>query len=310
MLSVMTQMGALIVAGVGWRILQPGGLDAETTRRVLTTLVYYLLLPALVLQVLWTAPLGLDSVRIALVAGATVLITLAVTAGACRACTADRAAVGAMLLAAAWPNATYLGLPILDSLFGEAGRAVAIQYDLFACLPLVLTLGVVLARRYGDGRMPPVHPLRGLLSVPSIWAALVGVTLNLGGVPQTVWLEEWLGLLADSVSPLMLFALGLALVFHRFHGRDARPLAVVVVIQLLLAPAVALGLVWLLGMEGIPATGTVLEAAMPAMVLGLVFCDRFGLDTGLYAAAVTLTTALSLVTLPLWFALAGGLLGG
>jgi predicted permease len=53
--------------------------------------------------------------------------------------------------------------------------------------------------------------------------------------------------------------------------------------------------------------GTVLEAAMPAMVLGIVFCDRFGLDTGLYAAAVTLTTALSLVTLPLWFALLQGL---
>jgi malate permease and related proteins len=65
---------------------------------------------------------------------------------------------------------------------------------------------------------------------------------------------------------------------------------------------VALGLVTGLGMEGVPAMGTVLEAAMPAMVLGIVFCDRFGLDTGLYAAAVTLTTAVSLVTLPLWFA--------
>jgi hypothetical protein len=47
-------------------------------------------------------------------------------------------------------------------------------------------------------------------------------------------------------------------------------------------------------------TGTVIEAAMPSMVLGLVFCDRYGLDTALYAAAVTLTTLLSLLTLPLW----------
>lgn len=119
---------------------------------MLTTLVYYLLLPALVLQVLWTAPLGLDSLRIALVAGTTVLAMVAVTLLACRLCLAERAAVGAMLLAAAWPNATYLGLPVLDSLFGDAGRAVAIQYDLFACLPLVLTLGILLARRYGTRR--------------------------------------------------------------------------------------------------------------------------------------------------------------
>jgi predicted permease len=45
----------------------------------------------------------------------------------------------------------------------------------------------------------------------------------------------------------------------------------------------------------------VMEAAMPSMVLGIVICDRFELDASLYAAAVTLTTALSLLTLPLWF---------
>ena len=313
MLTVMTQMGALIVAGVVWRTLQPGGLDADTARRVLTTLVYYLLLPALVLQVLWTAPLGLDSLRIAFVAGATVLAMVALTLVACRVCAAERAAVGAMLLAAAWPNATYLGLPVLDSLFGEPGRAVAIQYDLFACLPLVLTLGVLLARRYGDPEAVRLYgggsPLRGLAAVPSIWAALAGVALNLAGVPLIDWLDAFLGFLADSVAPLMLFSLGLALVFHRFRGRDMRPLAVVTGIQLLVAPLFAFALVLLTGLEGVPGVGSILEAAMPAMVLGLVFCDRFRLDTGLYAAAVTLTTALSLVTLPLWFALATAVLG-
>jgi len=45
----------------------------------------------------------------------------------------------------------------------------------------------------------------------------------------------------------------------------------------------------------------VLEAAMPSMVLGLVLCDRFRLDTTLYALAVTVTTLLSLLSLPLWF---------
>lgn len=308
MLTVMTQMGALIVAGVVWRALQPGGLDADTTRRVLTTLVYDLLLPALVLQVLWVAPLGLDSLRIALVAGLTVLAMVGVTLLACRVCMAERAAIGAMLLAAAWPNATYLGLPVLDSLFGEAGRAVAIQYDLFACLPLVLTLGVLLARRYGDPEAVRLYgggsPLRGLAAVPSIWAAVVGVSLNLAAVPLLDWLDVFLGFLADSVAPLMLFSLGLALVFNRFRGRDTRPLTVVAVVQLILAPVFALGLVLWTGLEGVPGVGSVLEAAMPAMVLGLVFCDRFRLDTGLYAAAVTLTTALSLITLPLWFALA------
>ena len=47
----------------------------------------------------------------------------------------------------------------------------------------------------------------------------------------------------------------------------------------------------------------VLEAAMPSMLLGLVFCERFKLDTAFYAAAVTLSTVLSIITLPYWFVL-------
>ena len=307
MLGVMTQMGALIACGVAWSRLRPGGLGADETRRVLTTLVYYLLLPALVLKVLWGAPLGLVSLQIAAVAGLTVVVALVLTAAACRVCRPSRAAVGAMMLAAAWPNAVYLGLPILDTLFGEPGRAVAIQYDLFGALPLLLTVGVLIARHYGSHAEPYVGPLRGLFAVPSIWAAAVAVTLNLSGIPMPAWLDEWLGFLGHAVTPLMLFSLGLALVFDRFRASDAPALAVVAGVQLLAAPVVALGLAAGLGMQGIPAMGTVLEAAMPAMVLGIVFCDRFGLDTGLYAAAVTLTTALSLVTLPLWFALLQGL---
>jgi predicted permease len=38
------------------------------------------------------------------------------------------------------------------------------------------------------------------------------------------------------------------------------------------------------------------------MVLGIVLCDRYALDSALYAAAVTITTAASLITLPLWHA--------
>jgi hypothetical protein len=36
-------------------------------------------------------------------------------------------------------------------------------------------------------------------------------------------------------------------------------------------------------------------------VFGVVICERYQLDSPLYAAAVTLTTLLSVATLPLWF---------
>jgi hypothetical protein len=37
------------------------------------------------------------------------------------------------------------------------------------------------------------------------------------------------------------------------------------------------------------------------MIFGIVICERYGLDSALYAAAVFLTTLLSVITLTVWF---------
>jgi hypothetical protein len=293
-------MGALILCGIGWRVIRPGGLDADQTRRVLTSVVYYLLLPALVLKVLWTAPLGVTSFLIAAVAAMGVLISMMLSGLVCFTCRHNGALAGAVILAASFPNATYMGLPVLESIMGETGRSIAIQYDLFACLPLVLTVGVLVARYFGQGQKKE-SILKSLIYVPPLWAAAIAVGLNNTGVAMGGWLDQWLGMLASGVVPLMLFSLGLSLRWDTWKPAHLPKLIPVVALQLFLTPLIVWGLATGLGLQGDHLKGVVLEAAMPSMVLGIVFCDRYGLDTGLYAAAVTTTTALSLMTLPLWF---------
>lgn len=300
MIPVITQMGALVLCGLIWRAVRPGGMDADTTRKALTSVVYYLLLPALVLVVLWKTPLGLDSIRISLIAAMVVLLGLVLTWGICRVCGTAPSVIGAMILAASFPNATYLGLPVLERLFGEQGRGIAIQFDLFACTPLLLTVGAVIARRFGT-QGGGAQGWRNVFKVPPLWAAAAGVALNLLQVPLSPWLDHWLEMMAVGVPPLMLFALGLGLRWDTWRWRQMPALVPVVVIQLLLMPVLAWGLGGAFGLSGNVLSAVVLEAAMPSMVLGIVFCDRFGLDTALYAAAVTLTTGLSLITLPLWY---------
>ena len=69
----------------------------------------------------------------------------------------------------------------------------------------------------------------------------------------------------------------------------------------MLGPALVLVFATAIGLSGDWRAAVVMESATPSMVLGIVFCDRFNLDVSLYAAAVTVTTALSIVTLPLWY---------
>lgn len=300
MYDVILQTGALILIGVLWRIFTPMGLEAEPVRRSLTGVVYMVLLPALVLVVLWRAPLDLDAVRVALAAMVGVFTGLAGAMLWFRWRPAAPAAVGALVLASAFPNATYMGLPVLEATLGPWSRSVAIQYDLFACTPLLLSLGVMMAASYGGTRAQG-HPLLALLRVPPLIAAVIGVLLNLAEVPLPQVVADWLDMLGAGVIPLMLFSLGLGLQWGGGWWERLPLVLPVLAISLVVNPLLVWGAARGLGLEGDVLTAVVLEAAMPSMVLGIVLCDRYRLDTGLYAMAVTLTTALSLITLPAWF---------
>jgi predicted permease len=301
MLEVIVQMGGLILCGIVWRQLRPAGLDPAHTRKVLTSVVYYLLLPALVLSVLWRAELGATTLLISLSGIFTVVSGLLLSTLSCRMCASAPAVSGAVILATTFPNVTYLGLPVLEATFGPWARSVAIQFDLFACTPLLFTLGVMVAARYGTADPGAAGMLRELLRIPALWAAIGAVILNLLDVGVPSLLGGFLGLLERGVVPLMLFSLGLSLEWNRAQWRKLPTLIPVLVLRLLLVPAAAMLFTAATGLSGEWRAAVVMEAAMPSMVLGIVFCDRYNLDVGLYATAVTLTTALSLVSLPLWY---------
>lgn len=299
MVSVIAQMALTIGVGVLWRYRDLGGWSAERARGALTTAVYYIFLPALVFAVLWRAPLGVDSLKIALAAATGVLVSLSAMATVGRFMRLTRGQYGALLLAASFPNATYMGLPLMVSLFGDAGGAIAIQFDLFACTPILLTLGVFLASKYGTNP-ETLHPLHALLKVPPLWAAVMGTLLNLAGVPQPDWAGAFLNRLGEAVVPIMLLALGMSLRLGTLTPKHLWKVSPALVIQLLLMPLAALLMVMALGLAGDTRVAVVLLAATPTMVIGLVFCDRFGLDTEMYATTATASSLLVLITLPLW----------
>ena len=304
MIEILLQMAALIACGSLWRRLRPLGLDADATRQALTGLVYVLLLPALVLSVLWRAPIGVESAQIALSAVSGILIALAAAWAIYRFSGLDAGQRGALILAAAFPNATYMGLPVLSATFGEWGKSAAIQYDLFACTPLLLTVGILLARAHGSGD-DDESPLRALLKVPPLWAALIAPLLNVGGVPMPTMVGGLLEMMGAAVVPLMLIAVGMGLRWESLRLDRLPRLVPALAIRMALIPLALWQGAALAGVSGDTLTAIVLEAAMPTMVLGIVLCDRYKLDTPLYAMAVTLSTALSLVTLPFWFELVG-----
>jgi malate permease and related proteins len=299
--STLVQMSLLMVGGIVWRIVEPAGLAAEQTRKVLTTVVYYFFLPAMVLEVLWAADIGFHSLQYTALAVASILFGMLCLWLHGLIFKFEHRCLGAMILAAAFPNVTYLGLPVLEQTFGSWARSVVIQIDLFAASPLLFTLGVAVVRHYGNDAPGIRQPIASFLNVPPFWAAGIALLLNLNGLAAPIWLIGTLKLLSGAVVPLMLFSLGLALSWKAVRVRNIPYIVPVVLIKMILMPLFAIVLVDHLTMANNYKAAAVLDLAMPSMVLGIVLCDRYRLDSSLYAMAVTVTTALSLIALPFWY---------
>lgn len=296
----MLQMSALIAIGIVWQRIAPKHITVLSHRRALTDLVFYILLPALVLDVMWQAPLNLTSVKISLTALSSIAVSLGLMWLVLNFLKVSNARKGALLIAGTFPNSTYLGLPVTAQALGDWSQAIVLKYDLFACTPTVLTIGVLIAHHYGN-TTSDIHPFRALLKVPPLWALLIAVLFNLANIPQPTSMHNALNILAGGVVPLMLISLGMSIRWDTFKLNYLPLLLPLCLVVLVIAPIVAYTTATALDVPADTLTVSVILAAMPTMIFGIVLCERFELDSGLYAAAVFLTTLLSIGTLTVWF---------
>ncbi len=300
MFSVMLQMAVLIALGIGWQRIAPKDIPTLSHRRALTDLVFYLLLPALVLDVMWQAPLNLTSAKISITALSSIGVSIFIMWVVVSFLKISKPQKGALLIAGTFPNSTYLGLPVTAQALGDWTQAIVLKYDLFACTPTVLTIGVLIAHHFGD-HTEEVHPFRALLKVPPLWALATAVVLNLLNIPQPDAVHNALDILGGGVVPLMLIALGMSIRWDTLRVSYLPLLLPVCLVALVVAPVVAYAVATTLKVPAETFTVSVILAAMPTMIFGIVLCERFKLDSGLYAAAVFLTTLLSIGSLTVWF---------
>jgi malate permease and related proteins len=297
----MFQMSLLIAVGVVWQYFAPAHISALGHRRALTDLVFYVLLPAMVLKIIWAAQFDASTLKLSI----TALVRLGTGFGLMWICLhfvkVNRAQKGALLLAATFPNATYLGLPVTTELLGNHAQETVIKFDLFGCTPILLTLGVLMVQHYSNITNHK-NPILELTKVPPLWALLLALVLNVSHTPQPLLINHALSALAGGVIPLMLIALGMSIKWDTLKPQDLPKLALVSVIVLAIAPLATYGVVTTLNLPHDMLVTATLLSAMPTMIFGIILCERYEIDGAFYAAAVLITTILSIVSLSLWYA--------
>ncbi|CAM3423776.1 AEC family transporter [Paracoccus nototheniae] len=202
-------------------------------------------------------------------------------------------------------NTGFLGVPMLVVLLGDGAIGpvlMILTIDLLVFSTLI-TL-IVHASRNGGLRAAAVVPaLRGIAANPMILAMVAGLAWGGLALPMPAPLDEFLALLGGAATPGALFAIGASLAGRRL-ARLA-PAGWLAGAKLGLHP-LAVGLAaWALGVDPFAAGVMVIAAGLPVAGNVYILAQHFGIAQQRVSTAILISTAASIVTLPVLMVLIG-----
>ena len=214
------------------------------------------------------------------------------------------AAFGALV--AAFPNAGFMGVPLLVALIGDsaAGPVIgAILVDLILTSTLCIALAQSSEHRGGElsGFGAALRSLRGALTNPLPWAIVIGAVFAALDRELPAPLAQIVRMLGDSATPVALFTIGSVLYRAGRHTHTRTPAAnylPVALLKLVLHPALVYGLglgAVALGAP-VPRAGLVvltLVAALPSASNVSALAEIYGADNGRVTRIIMASTVLA-----------------
>jgi predicted permease len=279
----------LLLSGAGFAL----GKTLELDPRPLGRVIFYILSPVLVFNLLTSNNLPLD--RIAIMMGFTATGTLIIAGLAFligKLFRLERGALIIVVLTSMCVNSGNFGLPLVSFAFGQEALAYASIYFVTSTM-LFYTLGVIISSL---GHLNLKEALLSLLKVPAIYAIILAMVFIRTGWTLPEPILRTLSLAAGGAIPGMLILLGLELQQIEW-SRNLRALSIPVFIRLVIGPLVGLGMAALFGLQ-IPAQQAgITEMGGPTAVMTTVLATEYKLDSTLVTAIVFVSTILSPLTL-------------
>ncbi len=271
--------------------------DIQTISRA----AFYIFSPALVLDSLINSDVSGDEFGlIALATTLTLLTVWGLGEVIAQLLRLNKGTQAAFLVSITSPNSANYGLPVVLFALGETGLARAALYVTVNSL-IRSSLGVYLSAR--GSIASSISVLRRVFSVQVIYAAVVGLVLNLARIQVPEPIIKAAHILGQGLVPASLLVLGSQIVetFREQRQISQKPaLAIAVFTRLVAAPLIAVIISTLLGLEGLTQKVVILETATPTAVMSLVLATEFDTDVPFAALSILVTTLVSFATVALW----------
>ncbi|VDG26190.1 AEC family transporter [Lactiplantibacillus mudanjiangensis] len=199
-----------------------------------------------------------------------------------------------------YSNAGFMGIPLTSSLFGSTGVFFAVA-SLAAFNIFSWTHGITLFTGQQGRRR---DNLKQIILNPNIIAIVLGLILFVTALPVPTFANRAITTVSSINTPLSMIVIGNSLADVKFNRETLdKRLWWVLLLRNLMFPYLAIVILQLLGLTGVPLFTTVLMMACPVAGIVVLFTLKVHGEPGPAVAIMSLSTILSIVTIPLVFAL-------
>lgn len=267
----------------------------DNTRKHIASFVINITLPAIILmssQMEFTAEKIENSLWLLGMAVVMFFISIAFASFTCKKAGKEKEAV--LKFSIVFSNSAYMGFPVLYALLGSEGvfygAVFLIPFNVF-----LWTYGVMIFKKHNSIK----QILRDIMT-PSIVAMLVAFVFAGFSITIIYPLDKAINLIGGLTTPLSMIIIGATLATVNFRKLLLEKWVYIVsAVRLLLLPVVAyLLFIWLSPPE-ISIKILVLLVGMPCAAATTIFAQQYGGDTKLAAGIVSVSTLLSIATIPL-----------
>lgn len=286
-INVIMPVFAIVILGfiLGRRL----DLQAQTLNRI----AYYVFVPAFIFHAISSSKIPLsNTVKMILFIVAAHLLVALIAGGVGRLMRRSREMIAAFVMIAVFGNVGNFGLAVIRFRLGDAAVGPATIYFVV----IVITAFVICVGAAGWAKGGRNGALGGLLKTPAIWASVPALIVAHGDITVPLMFSRMIGLLAEAMIPVMLFALGLQLLEQ---GRVHFSFDVIVAssTRLLLAPMLAYLLAIPFHLQHMDYAAGVLQTGMPAAILVAIISKEYDVVPDFVTSVVVISTLASLFTL-------------
>lgn len=198
-----------------------------------------------------------------------------------------------MIASAVFSNCGYMGFPLLQGVFGKEGVFYGSIY-IVAFNIFFWTYGAIIFSGQKN-----LNTIKNAFLSPSMIAIYLGTLVFLFQIPVPSPLENAIGMVGSMTMPLAMIIIGAIIAqanvkiaisgFHVYYSSF---------IRLIFMPVAGLALSKILDLPEISKNVSIILLAMPVAVNVAVFAEKFDRNSLLASKCVTVSTILSIITIP------------